>query len=183
MQIVAPISILDGWTPLIAYSSPANSTTVHNRVVLRHKFMSGQTILFTRSAKIAVSFESIKQLLNPSGLECHKALLQSLFHDLLYYLLPFRRWKSPKRERGRTDKQLNRQTDIASYSMAAGLWPKAVSQINPLPSGGWALVTIGSALSCRAAVLETLQATAGRRQMAGNTFANWSLEYAKLRHN
>ena len=56
---------------------------------------------------------------------------------------------------------------------AAGLRPKAVNQypIKPLLPGGSAWHPIGSALPSPAAVVDTLQATAGQRQMAGTTTA------------
>ena len=70
-------------------------------------------------------------------------------------------------------------------SMAAGFWHKAVnvSQIIPLLPGGSALDPIRSSLTCPATTIETLQATEGRRQMAGNTYANQSLEYAKQKNS
>ena len=62
---------------------------------------------------------------------------------------------------------------VLTARTAEGLGPKAVNQypINPLQPGKSTWDPIQSALPCLAAVVETLHATAGRRQMAGTTTA------------
>ena len=59
---------LDGVAPLIVDPPPANSTTMHSRLV-RHvgHLCFDQNTLFARSGKMAVTFKPMMHFKNPSG--------------------------------------------------------------------------------------------------------------------
>ena len=70
--------------------------------------MSWGTKLLARSDKTAVTFEPMVQKIL-LGLKCPKAVLHSLFHNCLRYLLPFSHWTSSK-EGGHPDRGTHTQT-------------------------------------------------------------------------